>query len=123
MKRWIFYIIVGVLILAVIGFLYWQGKLKDLTWEVAVMVIVAALGPMELVYRWFMEKKEELLPVQKQEHDCLSQEQELRHKALIAEIKEREQQTIRLEKDIELLATQLELLELKKQQLKTEILK
>ncbi len=121
MKRWVIYIVLAVVIIGAIGFLYWKGKLQDLSWETVAIIVAAAIGPLKMLIGWVNKGEEKSIAKKDAENTESHEEKELKRRTLASDIKEQEERTFKLEKDIELLSANIEILELKKKQLNGEI--
>ncbi len=125
MKRWIIVTIIAGILLLILGYLFFQGEFDEYSWESVSIVIAAILAPIKWVVFWIKGDEEknsaEDLNMQIGKMEEKRKEETLHQKKLLVEIKEREQQTQKLEKDLELLKANLEILEERQKKVQTDI--
>lgn len=119
MKRWLILLVVFVVCIGVIVVLSINGVFDNLEWETALIIIAAITGPFKLFHNSLSsnddeaEKKQTILELEKANNKELE-----RGKQIKTDIKKNRELAANIEKDIELMSANLEILE-KKQKIIT----
>ena len=113
MKRWMVLLLISVVVFGTLGYLYMQGEFEEYGWETFAMVLAAVAGPVKMLIYWTQgeESKDGKLKNAELKFTKTQKKDDKRRIKLALDVKEKETNLIKLEKDVELLSANIELLE------------